>query len=228
MSNEVPVAARPSRSAEVSAAAGLLAQVLSARVRPARPHVLPQSAREVVDVVRDEQVVGMALDADAPDEPFWRFVGSTTKPMLLVPAHVSAPPARLGRVLLPLDGTEQTTRAVTAAMALLDSAGIDLVLLHVFDDHTVPPAWDHPEHAAEVWRAEFALRQGAPSPARVMWRSGVAAANVVDVASAEHCDLVVLAWSQHVEGGRAATVRRTVGASTVPVLLLPVDTSDGW
>jgi len=42
------------------------------------------------------------------------------------------------------------------------------------------------------------------------------------VAAAEQADMIALAWSQRLDPGRAAAVRRTILEAKVPVMLVPM------
>jgi nucleotide-binding universal stress UspA family protein len=58
--------------------------------------------------------------------------------------------------------------------------------------------------------------------ARLELRHGAAAEHVVQVADAEQADMIALAWSQRLDPGRAAAVRRTILEAEVPVMLIPM------
>jgi nucleotide-binding universal stress UspA family protein len=128
----------------------------------------------------------------------------------------------LSRVLVPLDGTEESATAVAGTLALFSASGVDIVVLHVFGEQTAPRFWDQAVHARRSWEAEF-LARFCPEPgARLELRSGSPGAGILDVAASEHADLIALGWSQQPSEGRARTVRATLRGTTVPVLLVPV------
>ena len=58
--------------------------------------------------------------------------------------------------------------------------------------------------------------------ARLELRSGTAAEHVAKVAGDEQADMIALAWSQRLEPGCAAAVRRTILEAQVPVMLVPM------
>jgi hypothetical protein len=134
-------------------------------------------------------------------------------------------PLVVARVLLPLDGSAEGAAAVAPTARLLADAGVDLVVLHVFDKVTVPRCWDQAAHARDCWEREFRARYCPQPGARLQLRTGVAGDQVVTVAEQEHVDLIVLGWSQRLDPDRAATVRRTLGLAHVPVMLMPVSPS---
>ena len=211
----------PARAADVAAAARAIAGLFDCDVRH-RPLGGPDEAGAVsvyADVARPE-VVAVAVAAEPGDGLCWQLATGSGKPVLVVPVGAVGIRRGISRVLVPLDGTDETADAVAPALSVFVSRGADVLLLHVFGSATVPAFWDHPEHADPVWRAEFAARYAVPE-ARVQWRSGLPSDSVSRVAASEEVDLVVLAWSQRLDG-HAETVRRTVDDATVPVLLLPV------
>lgn len=150
----------------------------------------------------------------------WPVLQRARKPVVLVPPAYRDARA-IGRALIPLDGTPEAAAAVAETVALLGGAGVDLVVLHVFRAETVPRFWDHPGHADVVWRDEFLARNLDLPGVRLQVRSGTPGEHVLDVAAAEQVDLIALGWSQHLDEGRALTLRDTVGRSPVPVLIVP-------
>lgn len=177
--------------------------------------------------------VRAALEADesllcvvavAPPDPdwCWSVISRTSKPVVLVPPAAVLKHPAIERALLPLDGSAEAAGAVQQTVRLLDRAGIELIVLHVFDAATVPAFWDQGAHAGQAWESEFLSRCGTPTRARLELRRGVAGEHVVRAAAAEDVDLIALGWSQTLEEGRAQTVRATVLEAPVPVLLIPI------
>jgi nucleotide-binding universal stress UspA family protein len=158
----------------------------------------------------------------SPRAACWRVVQRARKPVVLVPPGAKVRRPAISRVLLPLNGTPESAVAVADTMGLLARAGVDLVVLHVFDAATVPRFWDQAAHAHQAWTEEFLARNAATAGARLELRSGSPGEQVVDVAGAEEADLIALGWAQHLDAGRSRTVRRLVLHAGVPVLLLPV------
>jgi nucleotide-binding universal stress UspA family protein len=129
------------------------------------------------------------------------------------------------RVLIPLDGTPESAAAVSQTIRLLAGAGVDLVVLHVFDATTVPKFWDQPAHAEQAWQEEFLARYCDQPGVRLQLRSGVPAEHILDVATTEHVDLIGLGWSQQPSQARAQTLRQTLRDAPVPVLVVPMVTA---
>jgi nucleotide-binding universal stress UspA family protein len=150
----------------------------------------------------------------------------TRKPIVVVP-----PERRLGdripdRVLVPLDGTEETAAALAPLAQLLDEAGLEITILHVFDRTTSPRFWDHRTHTSRDWAREF-LARFSPCNASVSLRVGRPVEQVLDVSSTDGVGLILLAWSQSLVPGRAATVREALSRTAVPVMLVPSGARNG-
>jgi len=150
-------------------------------------------------------------------------ITQTAKPVVVVPPDAH-PPKRLGRILVPLEGTAESSRALDGTIALAHRHRLDVLVLHVHSPSTVPAFSDHEPHATQTWDTEFLNRHVAVPHTRVrlLRRLGVPADDVVAVAHETTADLIVLAWSQDLSEGRARVVSETLAHSRVPVLLLPV------
>lgn len=143
-----------------------------------------------------------------------------TKPVVVVPPDaVSEGPVR--RLLVPLEGTASSSRPVLDVLCPLLAEDIELVVLHVFTERTIPRMLDRPLRDLELLGKEF-LAEHFPRGTRIELRPGPVASRVVESSKAHGADLVVLSWSQDSSPGRAEVVREVLGASDLPVLLLPV------
>ncbi|MFF5113754.1 universal stress protein [Streptosporangium sp. NPDC000509] len=237
-------------AAAVTGVARAVAEILRTGIREI--HLVPGSgARETATTVlreleRASTLLGVLADGAPPGVMSWWVVRRCTKPVVLLPPSPvpvmppATPVARgtpltphhvISRVLLPLDGSFEAAAAVIETARLFTRTGVDLVVLHVFDEVTVPRFWDQAAHARQAWEQEFLARHCACPGVRLELRSGVAGEQVVSVAAAEHVDLIALGWSQHLDEGRARTVRETLADARVPVMLIPVarheETSSG-
>jgi nucleotide-binding universal stress UspA family protein len=194
-----------------------------------------QLARDTDPQVKAEQVlaelaaagtaIGVLASAGPKQGLGWRVAKSAEKPVVLVPGAGPDLSRVITRVLVPLDGTAASATAVEKTIELLAHAGVDILVLHVFETATVPKFWDQPAHAEQVWRSEFMARYCDRPGIRFELRRGEPGQQVLDVATAERVDLIALAWSRTDET-RARTVRRAVGDARVPVMLMPVFTSE--
>jgi nucleotide-binding universal stress UspA family protein len=182
----------------------------------------------LVSLLSDRQVALMVLGAR--DETGARRAAghvalgvatSTGKPVVLVPPMDCGDLPPLARVLIPLDGTPQTSEAVRGVMRMFGGSDVDVVGLHVFQKDTVPRFWDKPEHEEAIWGDEFAARHAVAPGTRLELRLGSPAEAVVDLTNEERPGMIALAWSQHVAEGRATVVSEVLRRCRVPVLLIP-------
>lgn len=226
---QILAVAQPGRAGEpVHAVAAAVAELIDARVREFEPAARPLGPDDTDAVIAalDDQAVRIAvLSAATTSELTWLVLQRAGKPVVVAPS-IGWLPHRIGRALIPLDGTPEAAGAVAPANQLLGRAGVDLLVLHVFHPDSVPRYWDQHAHADQVWQQEFRARFCDLPGTRLRWRSGAVGEQVLDVAAAEQVDLIALGWSQRLEPGHARTVRQTLQHSPVPVLLVPVASQD--
>src|SRR5215207_223392 len=153
-------------------------------------------------------------------------VGGVEKPIVLIPPR-AAQLERIRRVLLPLEGTRRTSLAPTSVLEVARSAAVDVIVLHVFDEASLPEFTDQPQHETEVWANEFLARYcpvGLQSVSLAL-RIGEPAETVVRVAEESGVDLIALGWNQRLAPGRAAIVRAVLERGRLPLMLIPVTTN---
>jgi nucleotide-binding universal stress UspA family protein len=212
--------------AEIRTVAQAMAEIVHASVTPLRASDEDMAKRSaaILAEVADPEVRLAVLAANAVGAgACWPVVSAARKPVVLVPRNLQTRTGVISRVLLPLDGTPEAAAAVSEATALFADAGVDLLVLHVFDESTVPRFWDQPAHALPAWSAEFLARHVPHVEARLTVRSGEPGDQVIGVAEEEKADLIALGWSRNPDPGRARTVHQSVRDARVPVLLLPTD-----
>jgi hypothetical protein len=214
----------------VIAIAEAVAEIARAQVRQVVPAVNLSAERVAGEVLRELHSPGTVLavlSAEDRMEPVWRRVAQrSAKPVVLVPAAAAREQRKIRRVLLPLDGTAESAAAIAGTVEQLAQAGVELVVLHVFDAETVPRFWDQAAHARKAWGQEFLARYCAQPGTRLEIRTGAAREHVLDVAAAVAADMIALGWSQQLDPGRARTVQRIVHEAVVPVLLVPMATRE--
>ena len=148
-------------------------------------------------------------------------IARVRKPIVVVPPG-ETPRAQLGRVLVPLEGTMESSQAIEQALALADRADLEIVVLHVHTPRAVPAFQDQPHHAISAWQHEFAARYVQQHrDAKIIQHVGAAADRVAPTAHDVDADLIVLAWNQDLTAGRARVIRETLAQSSIPVLLVP-------
>jgi nucleotide-binding universal stress UspA family protein len=145
------------------------------------------------------------------------------KPVVVVPPHAQ-PTRPFGRILVPLEGTADSSQALAETVKLATRADLEIVALHVHTPATVPAFSDQTHHETRAWEREFISRfaHTARDAATLIRRLGSAADDVVTVAHETEADLIALAWSQDLSPGHARVVRHTLARSAIPVLLVPV------
>ncbi|MVU78344.1 hypothetical protein GPX89_13950 [Nocardia sp. ET3-3] len=206
---------RPSEPALAVAAA--LAKVTGAQVDSVPAEI---SGAEFARALEGPDVaLGVMARAQGP----WEIVQRSPVPLVVVPPETAADYV-LERVLVPLDGTEESAHAIGETVRLFSAAGIEISVLHVFDANTAPAHWDQAAHARSAWENEFRARVCAPylpsTVSTVTLRSGAPEESILD--SAARADMIVLGWSQRLLPGRARIVRHILAEAKVPVLLTPV------
>lgn len=149
-------------------------------------------------------------------------ISRVNKPVVVVPPDGTRA-ARIARVLAPLEGTDESSRAIADVLALAARRGVDILVLHVHTPEAVPPFQDQPHHQVPAWQREFLARFVSAPPARVeiIQRVGTPAERVVAVARDAEADVMALGWSQDLSPGRANVIREALAHSTMPVLLVP-------
>lgn len=229
--------------------AELLAERLGSRVRvvhvgSARPELTQQVRGRALHLEQlDGPVAGTLLDALADpavrlavlgtrgDNAGPRPGGSTAlavlrgaaKPVLLVPPDGGrARQARLERVVVALDGSQEVSRALRSVVEEVLPVGTDVLVVHVLDDARMPAFWDRPGRDARLWAGEFLARHCDQPGAHAILVAGEPGPAALDVCRAERGDAVLLAWRRDDATGHALTFKKVLSLADVPVLVVPV------
>ncbi len=180
----------------------------------------------LVNAVADVDVIAAVVAARRerslryPVGPIVRaLLEQTLKPVVIVPPDLVAPSV-FQRLLVPLDGAEPSSRAVIDQLAPLCAKPVELCVLHVFTDSTMPTMLDRPARDLEILGKEF-LRRHLPHVHHIQLSPGPAGQRVCQVASEQRSDLIVLSWSRDTTPGRAVVIREVLSSTSLPVLLLP-------
>jgi nucleotide-binding universal stress UspA family protein len=184
----------------------------------------------LIEVGKEDDVVALVLGARGT--PLVRRpLGSTAlavatslpKPVVVVPPDAQDPKT-LRRVLVPLEESVSASQAPRVVLELGAGMELDVVVLHVFDEESIPPFTDQPQHEGPAWAEEFLARY-CPSglgKVRLEVRVGRTEDLVPLVAEEVEADMVVLGWAQELALGRAPVVRSALARARVPILLVPV------
>lgn len=145
---------------------------------------------------------------------------------------VVVPPAtsseyELRTVLVPVPG--RPADALQNVIRIADDARLDVVILHVHDERSIPSFEDQPYYDAEAWAEEFLARwvPGARREAVMEVRVGAPEEEIMGVARERGADMIAMGWSQDLSPGRATIVRTVLERSPVPVALVPLGLRDG-
>ena len=170
---------------------------------------------------------GLGRSGHHPVGPTTRYVAERSgKSVVIVPASARGEGGPLRHLLVPLEGTEASSRPILEALLPLIVTGAEVEVLHVFTEETLPRMLDHPVQDLELLGREF-LAKHCPGASRILLRAGPVADRVREVCDEGRCDMIVLSWSQVSAVGRARVVRDVLSTSAIPVLLLPVGADEG-
>ncbi len=209
---------RASAAAELTRSAGI-----ELRERDGLP------VEQIVAAARDPAVAAVVLGArgvhggpQPAGHTALEVITRIAKPVAVVPPHAQPPP-KISRILVPLEGTSQSSQALEDTIKLAHDRRLEILVLHIHSPATVPAFANHDPHATRAWEEEFLTRYISSPHDRVtlLRRLGVPADDIVAVAHEATADLIVLAWSQDLTAGHAHVVSETLARSTIPVLLLP-------
>ena len=184
---------------------------------------------QIIAAARDADVAALALGArgrhggpQPAGHTALEVITEVVKPVAVVPPQARAPD-HLARILVPLEGSSESSHALEETVQLAHRHELEILVLHVHSPATVPAFSDHEPHATAAWEQEFLTRYIATPHERVslVRRLGVPADDVVSVANETTAELIVLAWGGNLSPGRALVVSETLARSHVPVLLIP-------
>lgn len=168
---------------------------------------------------------GASADGRPAGDTALEVITALAMPIVVVPPDTPVP-FRLRRILVPLDGTQATATALDETIRLTRRAEIELLVLHVYDEDSLPLFTDQPQHELASFGDEFLARSCGACPADELTfelRVGDPAEHCLRLTAGREADLVALAWSRDLAGGRAAVVRTLLARAQVPVLLVPID-----
>jgi nucleotide-binding universal stress UspA family protein len=152
-----------------------------------------------------------------------RLITSVDRPVVLVPPDCPMP-YQLRHVLVPLAGDPRTAASLTNTIEVAGTHQIEVIVLHVYDEASLPAFTDQPQYETDVWAREFLARYVSLSGhiVHLELRVGVPGEQVLQVAGEMPVDMIALGWGQDLSSDRARIVRSVLERSTIPVLLLPI------
>jgi nucleotide-binding universal stress UspA family protein len=201
------------------------AQALDVPFRALRGDPLAQ----LLEVLADRDVVGTAIGVRGipgtyrgPGHLAVELADQSDKPLLAVPPETPVPHA-LRRVLTALEGTSSRPRRLNRALELVNTLGLEVIVVHVDDEDSIPSFSDQIQHETDAYADAF-LAQYASGLRRsqLELRMGDPASEILAVAQERNVDLVVMGWPSGAGSGRGTIARSVVQLSPVPTLLVPV------
>jgi hypothetical protein len=187
---------------------------------PVASALVSEAGRDDVEVV----VVGLRRTIGTS-----RPVGHVALQVIdLTEAIVVAVPAitpvgyELRKVLVPIQG--RPAAALQRVVAVARDADLDLVVLHVHDESSIPAFEDRPHYDVETWANEFLARwvPGANHDTVMEVRVGAVEEEIVRVCRECRADMIAMGWDRQLPEGRMKAVQSALERSPVPVALLPV------
>jgi nucleotide-binding universal stress UspA family protein len=149
------------------------------------------------------------------------LITAVEKPVAVVPPDATVAPA-ISRMLLAADSRMPNAPALPSVLSNAIDSGVDVTVVHVFEESAVPMFDDQPQHDLDEWEREFIARLGLSPSVAVSFGVGRPGTELVEESRRSQSHLLILAWHQDLSVGHAGVVRQVLEDSTVPVLLLPV------
>jgi hypothetical protein len=145
-------------------------------------------------------------------------ITQVTKPVMVVPPDrpVRKHPRR---ALVPHDGTQAVSATLRQTTRLL--TGLELVVLHVFDEATVPRFLDDDRDLAR-WSDKFLAGHTDGFQSRLEFGRGDPATAILAMAEGKDVDVIALGWSEDLTPQRSRVIRRVLVEAGRPVLLVPL------
>ena len=182
--------------------------------------------RQILQQVAAPDVVGVAVGARQHlQDPHIghlarRLANAIDKPVLVVPPE-AAPVQEFGTALIAMAGTPATARTIKAAVEVAVGADLDVVVVHVDDESSIPSFSDQAAHETDSYAREFLARYAPGAPmARLELRIGSPVEQILEVAQSTGADVLALGWPQSADPDRGSVARDVLDRSPVPVMLV--------
>jgi nucleotide-binding universal stress UspA family protein len=142
------------------------------------------------------------------------------KPVLVVPPD-ARPSGSLQKVIVAMEGSPGKARSVKRAVDVATGAGLELVVVHVDDESSIPLFSDQVQHETDSYAREFLARycRGAPD-ARLELRIGNPADEILAAVETSASDLLAIGWPHSADPERGLVAREILDRSHTPVLLV--------
>lgn len=191
-------------------------------------HVDGDPFEVVRQMADDDDVLALVLGTRA--RPSGRRAGhlalqladAIDKPVVLVPPDAQLP-TRVGRVLIAMKGTPRSGRDLLRVIELGSGVELDLFVVHVDDEDSIPSFNDQVQYETQAYANEFLARycRGAPE-ARLMLRVGIPVDEILAAAEEVTPDLLAIGWPRREPTAADEVAREIVDRSRFPVLVVAV------
>jgi nucleotide-binding universal stress UspA family protein len=141
-------------------------------------------------------------------------------PVLAVPPD-AAVPERFERVLVAMKGTPRNAKHLRRAVETAVGADLEVVVVHVDDERTIPSFSDHAQYDVEAYAQEF-LERYTPglTVARLELRIGDPVEQILATAAASGVDVIAAGFASGREDEPPGVVDALLERSPIPVLLV--------
>jgi len=183
---------------------------------------------ELVSRTRGDDVVVVAVGTRGrptgprpPGHVAMELANQADAPVLVVPPD-STIAGQIHRVLIAMEGTPANAKNLKRAIELTADADadIDLVLIHVDDESSIPSFSDQVQHETDAYTHEF-LARSVPS-ARLELRIGDPAEEILHAIESILPDVIVVGWRQGSEPGHNEVAHEILERIHLPVLLVAI------
>jgi len=150
------------------------------------------------------------------------IAAAVVQPVVVVPPEATAVPGRIRRVLVAMEGTPARARHLRRALSLASPAAeLDVVVVHVDDEQSLPMFSDHAGYDTEAYAAEFLTRYAPGVPVtRLELRVGSPVEEILHACETEQPDLLAMGWPHHGRPAGGQVARQVLERATTPVLLV--------
>lgn len=210
----------------VARSAGGTAAATAARARVPFRAVPGDPLERLVELAADDDVVAFAIGqrshagTGVTGHLCLGLAGQVVQPVLAVPPRVPVP-ARFRRVLMAMEGRPGRVRHLRRALAPVAIGDLELIIVHVDDEESLPMFSDHGAYDTEAYAAEFLARYVPGVPvARLHLRVGSPVEEILRSCEEVRPDLLALGWPHDTRDGVGEVAHAVLERAPRPVLLV--------
>jgi nucleotide-binding universal stress UspA family protein len=212
---------------------GRTAQATALAANVAIRRVVGDPLEQIHQMADEDDVVALVVGARARLHARRRaghlalaLADAIVKPVIIVPPEFQ-PPNAISRVLIAMKGTARDARDLLRAIEVAAATDLELVVVHVDDEESMPSFSDQVQYESEAYAKEFLARYSPGAPeARLVLRIGVAVDEILAAADDVSPDLLAIGWPHPPDRIPGGVAREIVARSRVPVLLVAVTPRD--